>query len=87
MDDGVEIRRRRDGSIDIAFYVARARRLRAQANAELLRSMWRNAPIFLRELRRCGTSQTMVPLGRVLSKRLCRQGQQNAPIPHSMERA
>jgi hypothetical protein len=86
MDDGFEVRRRRDGSIDIAFHVARARRLRAQANVELLRSIWRNALIALRDLRRCCASQTTVALGPVLSKCLLdRQGRQDAPVPHSME--
>jgi hypothetical protein len=35
MRDQCEVRRTSDGSIDIAFYAAWARRLRAQANAEL----------------------------------------------------
>jgi hypothetical protein len=37
MRDEWEVQRRPNGTIDIAFYAARAQRLRAQASAELLR--------------------------------------------------
>src|SRR5882724_8872457 len=50
MDDGFEVRRNRDGSVDIAFYVARARRLRAQAIVGLFRSIRCNALIAGRKL-------------------------------------
>jgi hypothetical protein len=58
MDDGLQVRRIGDGSIDIAFYVARARRLRAQANVELFRSMRRCVGIALGRLRTWLRSRT-----------------------------
>lgn len=39
MSDRDEVRRTLDGTIDVTFYAARARRLRTQARAELYESM------------------------------------------------
>jgi hypothetical protein len=58
MDDGFEVRRNRDGSIDIAYYAARARRLRAQAMVGLVCSMRRRALIAGCELQILYASQT-----------------------------
>lgn len=45
MEDGREIRRREDGSIDTGYYIARARVYRSraitQAHRRLVRSLWR----------------------------------------------
>ena len=88
MDDGFEVRRNRDGSVDIAFYVARARRLRAQAIVGLFRSIRCNALIAGRKLRIWCASQMVVGLRRASSKcHLDRQDRKNAPVPHSMEQA
>jgi len=70
MVDGFEVRRTDDGSVDIAFYVARARQLRAQANVELFRSMRRGMLIVFCHLRRWLTSQMTVGRRRAPSKRL-----------------
>lgn len=43
MTDQTEIRRRPDGSIDTAFYMARGRKMRSQAAHDLLRPA-RKAP-------------------------------------------
>ena len=81
MVDGFEVRRTDDGSVDIAFYVARARQLRAQANVELFRSMRRGMLIVLCHLRRWLTSQMTVGRRRAPSKRfLDRQDRTNAPV-------
>ncbi len=47
MDNGHEVRRNEDGSIDIAFYAAYARRLRRQARSGALCSLWHRGSVAL----------------------------------------
>ena len=52
MDKRWLARRHRDGTIDIEFYAARAKRLRAQALAQFFRAIRRHVLIALRKLNR-----------------------------------
>lgn len=52
MDNRMDTRRRRDGSIDIEFYVMRAKRLRAQALVEFFHAIRRHVLIAFQSLRK-----------------------------------